>query len=386
MNIQDLKRVAVIGAGDMGHGIAQVALMAGYPVTLFDIKQEFAQRGRDRILQSLDKLCAKNKVDALLVEHIRAGALRLSSNLAEAVADADFIIEAVPEVLDIKLATFRDIDQYAPTQAIIASNTSTMSIEAFAQATSRPSQVIGTHYFNPAVLMRLVEVVCCRFTSMETARFSCDYVEKVGKSYILAKKDTPGFIANRIAAPTVLYTRLAMDVDGLTAEDIDIAMMRAGQKMGPMELADYSGIDVQNMCMRYYHKTLSEDYEICPTAFRLEQQGFTGKKASRGFYIWPEKGRPAIDEQKYTGAFDSKVWFFLEANEACKLVEDEICSFEDCDKAMELGYNSCGPIAYIQDFDPTEIATTLDAVAAKYGKNIFAPTKSIRSGAYLKKL
>lgn len=385
MKIDELKNVTVIGAGAMGHGIAQVALMSGYDVTLCDIKDEFVQRGKQRILESLDKLCRKGKVEQAVVDRIRSKTLHTSVTLSEAVKDADLVIEAVPEVMEIKLDTFRNIDKYAPERTIVASNTSTMSITAFAKATNRPDRIVGTHYFNPAVLMMLVEVVCSEYTSQETAKFACEYVRRVGKECILARKDTPGFIANRIAYPDVLYTRLCMDVDGLTADDIDATMMAAGQKMGPMELADYSGIDIQNNCMRYFHDNLSADYEIGEYAAKLEQEGNLGKKTGKGYYIWPEKGRPNIDDSKRTGSFDPHVWFFIQANEACKLVEDGVCGFEDCDKAMKYGYNAAGPIEYIQCFTPDKVAAVLDALAERYGKKVFSATKSIRNGLYIVK-
>ncbi len=180
MKLADLKKIAVIGAGDMGHGIAQVGLMAGYEVNLNDIKQEFVDKGIQRIYDSLDKLASKGRVDAELVEKIKGGRLKGFVSLPEAVSDVDMVIEVVPERMDIKKTTLEAIDRYAPAHAIIATNTSTMSITTLATATKRPESVVGTHFFNPAVLMKLVEVIKGDKTSEETAHFACDYVKKIG--------------------------------------------------------------------------------------------------------------------------------------------------------------------------------------------------------------
>lgn len=382
MHISELKKIAVIGAGDMGHGIAQAALMAGYPVNLCDIKMEFVERGRNRIYDSLEKLTAKGKFPAEQKEKIRGGMLQGFDNVADAVRDVDFVIEVVPEKLEIKLATIAAIDAAVSEHAVIASNTSTMSISRLAQATKHPERFVGTHYFNPVVLMRLVEVIKGDETSDETAQFALDYVKKIGKLSIFARKDTPGFIANRIAAPVIVYNGLQLDVDHRDPMDIDLSMMKIGQKMGPMELADYTGVDVMSCCLDYYHEHLSPEYAPSKAAQALLDAKHYGRKSGAGYYDWPEKGRPQMDEARWTGTYDPNIPFFIQANECCKLVEDGVCSYEDCDAAMVYGYNTEGPIAYIQKFEPSVVAEALQKVADTYHYSIFEPTASIRSGAY----
>ena len=168
MNINDIKTVAVVGAGDMGHGIAEVALLTGYRVNLYDIKDEFVERGRDRIFSSVAKLVEKGRVPAELDEAIRNKLLKTTTDLAEAAADADLVIEAVPEIMDLKKQVFGDLDKAAPAHTLLASNTSTMSITEIASATSRQDKVFGLHYFNPAVLMRLVARRLVRVFSRST--------------------------------------------------------------------------------------------------------------------------------------------------------------------------------------------------------------------------
>lgn len=382
MELRALKTVAVIGAGDMGHGIAQIALMAGYQVNLCDIRQDLVDRGISRIQNSLDKLAAKGKIAPSLAETVRAGRMAGFTSIQEAVAPAQFIIEAVPERMDIKEDTLRQVSAACDRDAVIATNSSTMSISKLAGSVENPERMIGTHYFNPAVLMKLVEVIRGERTSDETVTFAREYLARAGKTVVLARKDRPGFIANRIVAPVVVYNGLCVDREGITPADIDLSMMRSGQKMGPMELADYTGIDVTSACQVYYHDHLSEEYGPSEMAKKLMAENKLGKKTGQGYYLWPETGRPAIDSAWYTGRYDPDIPNFIQANEACKLYEEGVCTLEECDTAIELGYNMEGPIRYIQRFTPEQVSAALQRVADHFGKEIFRPTQTIVAGAY----
>ena len=382
MKIEDVKKIAVIGAGEMGHGIAQLALMAGYEVNLCDIKEEFVQRGIGKIYASLEKLASKGRFDPAGIEEIKAGKLHPFVSIEEAVKDVDYAIEVVPEREDLKLTTLKQISDAVRPDAIIATNTSTMSITDLSKAIEHPERFLGIHYFNPPVLMKLVEVIRGENTSEETLQFGIDYVNKLGKVLVIARKDRPGFIANRMAAPTIVYNGLQLDVDGRTPEDIDISMMKAGQKMGPMELADYTRVDVMSACQDYYHDHLDPEYGPSKAAQKLLEQKFYGRVTGQGYYTWPQTGRPVLDESKWTGTYDPDLFYFIEANEATKLLEEGVCSLEECDTAMEYGYNTTGPIKYIQKFEPAYVAGKLQEISDKYGYKIFAPTETIKSGAY----
>ena len=384
MEINDLKTVCVIGAGDMGHGIAQLALMNGYCANLCDTNNDYVNKGISRIYGSINKLTEKGEIPSSVINTVKDGKLCGFTEVSKAVRNSQFIIEAVPEKLPVKEAVLREISKHADSGAVIASNTSTMSITMLAQFIINPERFIGTHYFNPPALMKLVEVINGENTSEETARFACDYVTQINKVLIHAKKDTPGFIANRITAPVIIYNGLCVDIEKIEPADIDATMMKAGLKMGPMELADYTGLDVMCNCLEYYREHLSPEYEIYKTLREKCDLNHFGKKTGCGFYIWPSTGRPSIDKNSSTGKYNVDIPFFIYANEACKLVECGICSTEDCDKAMIYGFNMPGPFDYIRQFKPDEVTKALDTIAERYKKKIFCPTDTIRKGIYFR--
>ena len=326
------------------------------------------------IYQSLDKFASKGKISEEAVAKIKESGITTYTSIAEAVKDAQFIVEAVPKRMDIKNSTLTQISAACSADAVISTNSSTMSITELSKAVEKPERFVGVHYFFPAVLMKLVEVIRGDATSDETTAFAKAYAEHAGKTVVVAQKDRPGFIANRIVAPVVVYNGRMADRDGFTPADIDLSMMKNGQKMGPMELADFTGVDVTSFCQDYYHEHLSPEYE--PST---RQRSFL---QSTSYYTWPEKGRPVSDESLYTGKYNPDIPNFIQANEACKLLEEGVCSLEECHTAMELGYNMEGPIHYIQRFEPQQIADALNAVADHFGKEIFRSAATITTGAY----
>ena len=382
MKLEDLKTVAVIGAGDMGHGIAQLAVMAGYEVHLCDIKTEFFERGVSRIYASMEKLVSKGRCPAEALEKAKAGALKAYIDIPEAVKDADFIIEVVAEKVNIKESVLRAASEAARDDAVIATNTSTMSITMLSSFVKKPERFIGTHYFNPAVLMKLVEVINGDKTSEETARFALDYAKKVGKISVHAKKDTPGFIANRIFYPAHIYNCACIEKDGIAPEDIDASMMNAGLKMGPMELIDYTGVDITASCFDYYCEHLSKEFCVPKVLADLLSQGKLGKKSGEGFYKWENGARPAIDKAAATSRYNSDMFFYVQANEATKLYEEGVCSLEECDNAMKFGYNTPGPIEYIKSRPAADVVKALSDAAEHFGISVFKPTATILEGKY----
>ena len=377
-----MKRVVVIGAGDMGHGIAQLALMAGFDVTLCDVYEQSLENGISRIYKSLFRLAEKEKVEKSIIKEAKEGRLKGVLDISEAVSAADLIIEAVPEREDIKRNVLQKADVCAPEHSIIASNTSNMDITKLSHMTNRPDKVIGMHFFNPALYMKLVELVCGDDTSEETEEIAVKFVTMIGKEFIVAKKYIPGFIANRIASPVNILRNVLLNEGTVDIEDVDITMQKAGIKMGLFMLTDFCGLDVTKDGMEYFAECVSPEYAPAQMICDMVKEGNYGKKSGKGFYVWPEKGIPILDESRYSGSFDPAIPYILEANEACRLVEQGICSLEDCDKAMLYGYNTPGPISIIRDIPPKTVTEKLEALAQKYGKKSFMPCDMIRQGKY----
>ena len=238
----DVKKIAVIGAGAMGNGIAQAGLMAGYTVAMHDVEQRFIDRGVNTIKDSLAKFVGKGKITAEQNDEMLKRLLP-TTDLRAAVNDADLVIEAVFEDLTLKKKIFTDLDAFAPERTILASNTSSMSITEIASSTKRPGKVVGMHFFNPAVLLKLVEVIYAKQSTDEAIQTTYDVAKKMNKVPVIVKKDSPGFIYNRVNAPTALLLQLLLDKGSPTPAQFDAAF-KALMPMTPFELLDYVGLDI----------------------------------------------------------------------------------------------------------------------------------------------
>ncbi len=382
MKIDQIKNIAVIGAGDMGHGIAEVALLSGYSVRLYDITDEAVGKGQHRIFESVEKLAEKGKVPPEMVGRIRDEALETTTDLKHAASEADLVIEAVPEILDLKKKIFSQLDEYAPPEAVLASNTSTMSITQIAASTGREDQVLGLHFFNPAVLMRLVEVIRADKTSDETIGLGMDLGKRLGKVPVLVRKDTPGFIANRVNQAPGVLTQAMVERGEVEPEALDAFMRSIGSPMGPCELCDYVGIDVCVNVSRYFAETLHPDYGPPPHQIRMVEEGKLGKKSGQGYFDW-SKGRPEIDLSKATRNFSPLLPIFVQINEATKLVEQGVCSVADVDLALiNSTGNPIGPMSIGRQISHWDLTDQLERLAARYDKEVFRPTQKVREGGH----
>jgi enoyl-CoA hydratase/3-hydroxyacyl-CoA dehydrogenase len=382
MKIDDIKTVAVLGAGDMGHGIAEVALMAGYKVFLRDIKPEFVDNGARRIHDSLKKLVEKGKVADELFNKIQSELLVPVVDLKEATKNADLIIEVIPEIVELKKETFAQIDRFAPKHAILASNTSSISITDIASATTRPENVVGLHFFNPVVIMKLVEVIRAEKTSNETMETAVEFCHKIKKIPVRAEKDVPGFIVNRINAPTHILRGCFLDQGIIKPEELDALMRKKGLPMGPFELLDFVGLEVHRHVLLYYAENIHPDYKPYRVLDEKIEAGNYGKKTGKGFYDW-SKGRPEIDLSKATDKVDPMDITAVQINEATKLIEMGVCSIDDIDKAMlNASGLKVGPMAVAKDINPENLTTRLEKLAERFNKEIFKPTNMIKKGTY----
>lgn len=284
-----MTRVCVIGAGTMGHGIAQVAAMAGYDTTLTDTHVEVLPRAKERIDANLEGAVTRGKLSPEAVDAAR-GRLAFHERLGDGVAGADLVIEAIVEDLDAKRNLMAKVDQQVSPQCVLATNTSSLSVARIAEASSAPQRVIGMHFFNPVHIMKLVELVVHDRTSERTVAFARDVAKRMGKVPIVAK-DRPGFASSRLGVVLGLEAMRMVEEGVASVEDIDTAMeLGYGHPMGPLKVSDLVGLDVRLAIAEYLHRELDGPWYAPPDILRRKvAAGELGKKTGRGFYAWPTK-------------------------------------------------------------------------------------------------
>lgn len=283
----EIKTIGVVGAGQMGGGIAEVAVISGFKVVMRDITYEAVGKGRTRIVSDLERRVEKGKLSAEEKEVI-LGRLSTTTSMDD-FKECDFVIEAAIENVPLKWEIFRKLDEVTRPEVILASNTSSISITRIASATKRPDRVIGLHFFNPAPIMKLIEIVRGLATSDETFRIARELSLKLGKTPIEAN-DFPGFVSSRLLFSLMNEAIYAL-YEGLgKAEDIDAIMkMGANHPMGPLELADYVGLDTTLSVMSVLQEAFGDKYRPCPLLAKYVEAGYLGKKTGKGFYTYGEK-------------------------------------------------------------------------------------------------
>ncbi|AEM39286.1 NAD-binding 3-hydroxyacyl-CoA dehydrogenase [Pyrolobus fumarii 1A] len=365
---EEIKTVLVVGAGVMGHGIAQVFAMNGYRVRLVDIKEEFLRRALERIRASLEKLASKGAlrepIDAVMAR------IETSTDLRKAAEGIDYMVEAVPEKLEIKRQVFKTVDEVAPPHAILTTNTSSIPISEIAEATSRPEKVAGMHFFNPPQILKLVEVVRGAKTSDDTVETIVALAKRLGKEPVVVRKDVPGFIVNRVMIRILNESCRLVEKGVYTIEQVDAALrFKLGFPMGAFELADYIGLDVlvdlsKNMISRGFNMTLCKLFE------EMVESGKLGVKSGEGFYKYPGPGKflkPSLPP-RVAKRVDYIQMVDMGVNEGAWLVENGVADPSDVDKATVLGLNlPMGILALGDLIGLDKILESIDSKAKRWG-------------------
>jgi 3-hydroxybutyryl-CoA dehydrogenase len=280
----DIKRIAVLGAGQMGNGIAHVCAQAGYEVKMRDIDQKFIDKGIATIKKNLDRGVKKERMTQEEADTV-LGRVKGVLDLKEAVKDADLVIEAIPEIVSLKLDTWREVDEAAPEHAILASNTSSISITQMAAVTKKPEKFIGMHFFNPVPVMGLVEIIKGQATNDDTVKVIEDVSHKVGKKTVLVN-EAPGFAVNRLLVPAINEAIFAIQEGVATVEDMDLAIkLGLNWPMGPLTLADFVGLDTLLYISDYFVDEFKDGKYRAPALLRkMVRAGWVGRKSGMGFY------------------------------------------------------------------------------------------------------
>ncbi|WP_232701912.1 3-hydroxyacyl-CoA dehydrogenase/enoyl-CoA hydratase family protein [Halobacterium wangiae] len=335
MDVDDIETIAVLGAGNMGHGIAEVAALAGFDVHLRDINEEFVQNGYDQIEWSLGKLAEKEQIGE---DEADAALDRVTPyvDFEDAVADVEFVVEAVPEKMEIKQDVYEDLEEYAPEDAVFATNTSSLSITDLSEFTERPERFCGMHFFNPPVRMQLVEVISGAHTDGDVLDVTEDLAEAMGKTPVRVRKDSPGFIVNRVLVPLLNEAAWLVHEGEATIAEVDsTTKYDIGLPMGAFELADQVGVDVAYDVLDYMQGVLGEAYEPCPVLVEKVEAEELGKKTGAGFYDYENGGADVPTDQARDDVADRLT--AVMANEVAKLVGNDVADPAEIDEAVMLG-------------------------------------------------
>jgi enoyl-CoA hydratase/3-hydroxyacyl-CoA dehydrogenase len=365
-----LKNITILGSGIMGHGIAQISAMAGYNIVLRDIKQEFLDKAMGKIKWSLDKMVSKEKITQAQSEDILSRIIPIV-DLSKAVKDADLVIEAVPEIMDLKKKVYAELDKVADEQVIFASNTSTLPITEIANTTIRPDKFIGIHFFNPPQLMKLVEVIPGQKTSQDIVDFTINYVKTIKKEPVLCRRDVPGFIVNRLFIPLVHEACYVMDRFGYEQTEIDsVVKFNLGFPMGIFELADFTGMDVIHKATIEMHSRDDKVINPHPKIEQLFNEKKLGQKSGEGFYKYSDDKyeRVALSEELAKKCNPIQIVANI-VNNAAWLVSNKASGIEEIEKAAKLGLGLKKPLfETAKDIGMNNIINELEQLEQKHGK------------------
>jgi enoyl-CoA hydratase/3-hydroxyacyl-CoA dehydrogenase len=373
LTAEKIEKAAVIGSGAMGHGITELLAMNGYEVTMVDINDQILQKAKEKIAWSLGKFVEKRRIRQ---EDADAALARVATTTSyeQAGKDVDFAIEASPENMELKRTVFAKLDRVTPPHAVLASNTSTLSITEMGKATKRPEKVVGMHFFNPPQMMALVEVIKGDNTSQDTLTAVVGLAKKLGKTPVIVRKDLRGFIVNRILGVAFNEAFWAYQRKEATMQGIDSSVKyNGGFPMGWFELADFVGLDIAYEVGKILYEAHGERFKPCSEVIDpLMKDHKYGQKTGVGFYDWT-KGRPRIPFNLLDEYDVDRSWA-VAVNEAAWLISDDAANPEDIDTGMKLGtYWPQGPCEHADRTGLDVIISKLKELHSKYNMEMYKP-------------
>jgi enoyl-CoA hydratase/3-hydroxyacyl-CoA dehydrogenase len=404
--INNINTVVIIGAGVQGHAICQVALMAGFEkVILNDINMDILRKALNLIENGMALMDAKSGIEKVGLRALEERNmlpegkttddilenLILEDDLKNAVENADFLIEAVPEDMEVKQEVYNKLGKLTPNKAILASNTSTMSISKIGEASGKPENVIGMHFFS-SIVSRLIEITRGEKTSIEAMDIGEAVAYKLpcikGKRMVARlEKETPGFIANRINIVGEIYLKWLLEQaveKNIPYEEIDADIIHV-MNPGPFELMDLIGIDTVYGAMKYFEKTVSKDFAPGKIFTELIKSGNLGVKTGKGFYEWTHNERPKIDPSKKAGIANAEIVLALQLNEGCRLIEQGIVKgYKIIDDVNLAGYGNPGPFIAGGKRNYERWSKLLEEFAEKSGCTYAKPCELMKTGAFLR--
>ena len=365
----EIKNITVLGSGIMGHGIAQVSAMAGYNVVLRDIEQPFLDKAMEKIKWSLDKLVSKEKISENERDEIFSR-IKPIVDLKDAVHDCDLVIEAVPEIMELKKKVYAELDKVASDQVVFASNTSTLPITEIANTISRPKKFIGIHFFNPPQLMKLVEVIPGQETSDDITNLTINFVKSVNKIPVTCRKDVPGFIVNRLFIPLVHEACYVMERQKIQQTEIDSAVkFRLGFPMGIFELADFTGLDVIHKATVEMHVRDKKVISPHPKIEQLFNEKKLGQKSGEGFYKYSDDKYERIPLSEELAKKCDPIQIIANIlNNAAWLITNNASDIDEIEKAASLGLGLKKPLfETAKEMDMQKIVEELKKLSNKHG-------------------
>ena len=365
----DVKNITVLGSGIMGHGIAQVSAMAGYNVVLRDIEKQFLDKAMEKIKWSLDKLVSKEKISENERDEIFSR-IKPIVDLKDAVHDCDLVIEAVPEIMELKKKVYAELDKVASDQVVFASNTSTLPITEIANTISRPKKFIGIHFFNPPQLMKLVEVIPGQETSDDITNLTINFVKSVNKIPVTCRKDVPGFIVNRLFIPLVHEACYVMERQKIQQTEIDSAVkFRLGFPMGIFELADFTGLDVIHKATIEMHVRDKKVILPHPKIEQLFNEKKLGQKSGEGFYKYSDDKYERIPLSEELAKKCDPVQIIANIlNNAAWLITNNASDIDEIEKAASLGLGLKKPLfETAKEIGMQKIVEELKKISNKHG-------------------